>query len=65
MLNEQTFDKLYGMKLLGMAEAFKEQSQQPSFQDLSFDAPLWYPRGSSMDLEGKHSPQTTPQGGQA
>ena len=28
MLNEQTFDKLYGMKLLGMAEAFKEQSQQ-------------------------------------
>jgi DNA replication protein DnaC len=37
MLNEQTFDKLYGMKLLGMAEAFKEQSQQPSFQDLSFD----------------------------
>jgi DNA replication protein DnaC len=37
MLNEQTFDKLYLMKLLGMAEAFKEQSQQPSFQDLSFD----------------------------
>jgi len=37
MLNEQTFDKLYGMKLLGMAQAFKEQSQQPSFQDLSFD----------------------------
>ena len=37
MLNEQTFDKLYGMKLLGMAEAFKEQAQQPSFQDLSFD----------------------------
>jgi DNA replication protein DnaC len=37
MLNEQTFDKLYGMNLLGMAEAFKEQSQQPSFQDLSFD----------------------------
>jgi len=37
MLNEQTFDKLYLMKLLGMAEAFKEQSQQPSFQDLCFD----------------------------
>ena len=32
MLNEQTFDKLYGMKLLGMAEAVKEQLQQASFQ---------------------------------
>ena len=40
MLNEQTFDKLYLMKLLGMAEAFKEQLQQPSFQDLSFDERL-------------------------
>ncbi len=37
MLNEQTFDKLYLMKLLGMAEGFKEQLQQPSFQDLPFD----------------------------
>jgi DNA replication protein DnaC len=40
MLNEQTFDKLYLMKLLGMAEAFKEQLQQASFQDLSFDERL-------------------------
>jgi len=37
MLNEQTFDKLYGMKLLGMAEGFKEQLEQPSFHDLSFE----------------------------
>jgi len=37
MLNEQTFDKLYTLKLLGMAEGFKEQLGQPSFQDLSFD----------------------------
>jgi DNA replication protein DnaC len=37
MLNEQTFDQLYAMKLLGMAEGFKEQLEQPSFQDLSFD----------------------------
>jgi DNA replication protein DnaC len=36
MLNEQTFDKLYGMKLLGMAEGFQEQLEQPSFHDLSF-----------------------------
>ncbi len=28
MLNEQTFDKLYGLKLFGMAEGFKEQLQQ-------------------------------------
>ena len=25
MLNEQSFDKLYAMKLIGMAEGFKEQ----------------------------------------
>jgi len=37
MLNQQTLDKLYTMNLLGMADSFKEQLQQPSFQDLSFD----------------------------
>ena len=37
MLNEQTFDKLYGLKLLGMAEGFKEQLQQPDLHDLSFE----------------------------
>jgi DNA replication protein DnaC len=37
MLNEQTFDKLYTMKLLGMAEGFKEQLEQPSSHDLPFD----------------------------
>jgi DNA replication protein DnaC len=37
MLNEQTFDKLYAMKLIGMAEGFKQQLEQPSFRDLSFE----------------------------
>jgi len=37
MLTEQTIDKLYTMKLTGMAEAFKEQLQQPSFSQLSFE----------------------------
>jgi DNA replication protein DnaC len=37
MLNEQTFDKLYLMKLIGMAEGFKEQLEQPSFRELSFE----------------------------
>jgi DNA replication protein DnaC len=37
MLNEQTMDKLYAMKLPGMAEAFKEQLQQPSLNGLSFE----------------------------
>jgi len=37
MLNEQTFDRLYTMKLLGMAEGFKEQLEQASFHDLPFD----------------------------
>jgi DNA replication protein DnaC len=37
MLNEHTIDKLYAMKLNGMAEAFKEQLQQPDLSDLSFE----------------------------
>jgi DNA replication protein DnaC len=37
MLNEQTLDKLYAMKLAGMADAFKEQLQQPSLGPLSFE----------------------------
>ena len=37
MLNEQTCDKLYALKLFGMAEAFKEQLQQPPMNDLSFE----------------------------
>ena len=37
MLNEQTFDKLYLMKLIAMAEGFKEQLEQPSFRELSFE----------------------------
>lgn len=40
MLNEQTFDKLYALKLFGMAEAFKEQLQQPNLSDLSFEERL-------------------------
>ena len=37
MLNEQTFDKLYAMKLIGMSEGFKEQLEQSSSRDLSFE----------------------------
>jgi DNA replication protein DnaC len=37
MLNKQTIEKLYHMKLNGMAEAFKEQLQQPDLSDLSFE----------------------------
>ena len=36
MLDEQTFDKLYLMKLQGMADAFKEQLLQPTMNELSF-----------------------------
>jgi DNA replication protein DnaC len=36
MLNEQTIEKLYHMKLNGMAEAFKEQLLQPDLAELSF-----------------------------
>ena len=37
MLNEQTIEKLYNMKLNGMAEAFKEQLLQPDLSELSFE----------------------------
>ncbi|MEW6756251.1 MAG: IS21-like element helper ATPase IstB [Candidatus Latescibacterota bacterium] len=37
MLTEPTMEKLYAMKLNGMAEAWQEQQQQPQSSDLSFD----------------------------
>ena len=37
MLTQQTLDKLYAMKLNGMADALKELIQQPHTQDLSFE----------------------------
>lgn len=40
MLNEQTFEKLYSLKLSGMAEALKAQLQQPDTTDLSFEERL-------------------------
>jgi DNA replication protein DnaC len=37
MLNEQTIEKLYHMKLNGMAEAFKEQLLQPDLAEIPFE----------------------------
>ncbi|MBW2597014.1 MAG: IstB-like ATP-binding domain-containing protein, partial [Deltaproteobacteria bacterium] len=37
MLNEQTMEKLIAMKLNGMADAFKEQLEQPDIHELSFE----------------------------
>src|SRR4030042_5123438 len=37
MLKEQTYDKLLGLKLYGMADAFKEQLIQPDMLTLSFE----------------------------
>lgn len=37
MLIEQTLEKLYAMKINGMADAFKEQLAQPDLNDLSFE----------------------------
>jgi DNA replication protein DnaC len=36
MLNEQTLEKLHALKLNGMADAFREQLQQPACDALSF-----------------------------
>jgi DNA replication protein DnaC len=40
MTREQTFDKLYRMKLHGMAQALEEQLKQPDMADLSFEERL-------------------------
>ena len=40
MLAEPTLEKLYAMKLNGLAEAWQEQQQQPQSSDLSFDERL-------------------------
>ena len=37
MLDEQTVEKLYAMKLNGMADAFKEQLHMPDMNELSFE----------------------------
>ena len=37
MLNQQTLEKLYAMKLNAMADAFKEQIQQPDMNELAFE----------------------------
>ena len=37
MLHKHTIEKLYHLKLNGMAEAFKEQLQHPDLSDLSFE----------------------------
>jgi len=37
MLNQQTLEKLYAMKLDAMADAFKEQMQQPDMNELAFE----------------------------
>lgn len=40
MLTEQTFEKLYSLKLHGMAQALQEQNQNPEMTSLSFEERL-------------------------
>ena len=37
MLNQQTLEKLHALRLEGMAEAFRAQSQQERITELSFE----------------------------
>jgi len=37
VLTEQTFEKLYTLKLFGLAKALKEQIEQPEMNDLTFE----------------------------
>ena len=40
MLNQQTFEKLYALKLNGLAEALQDQLQQPACKELPFEERL-------------------------
>ena len=37
MLNEQTIEKLYAMRMRGMADAFTQQQEEPQTTQLSFE----------------------------
>jgi len=37
MLNQQTVDKLYSMRMRGMADAFVQQQEDPQTGQLSFE----------------------------
>ena len=65
MLNQQTLEKLYVMKLNAMADAFKEQIQQPDMNELAFEerfslhwsAQPFSPTGQTTSVE-VHFPET-------
>src|SRR5690625_4110841 len=50
MMNEQTLTKLHEVKLNGMAEAYKEQTENKDFQKMSFEGRL----SLLVDLEISH-----------
>src|ERR1035438_10471424 len=37
MLNQQTIEKLYGMRMRGMADGFRQQQEDPQTTHLSFE----------------------------
>jgi hypothetical protein len=37
MLNQQTIEKLYAMRMRGMADAFTQQQEEPQTTQLSFE----------------------------
>jgi hypothetical protein len=37
MLNQQTIEKLYAMRMRGMADAFTQQQEEPATTQLSFE----------------------------
>ena len=37
MLNQQTIEKLYAMRMRGMADAFTQQQEEPQATQLSFE----------------------------
>ena len=53
MLNEQTLEKLHALKLNGMADAFREQLQQPACDASELCRAVRPARRSPVGLEGK------------
>ena len=64
MLNQQTLEKLHTLRLHGMAEAFRAQSEQTGITELSFEERFAAGR-SAVDLATEPGPGAPADPGQA
>ena len=56
MMIEQTLDKLRALRLSGMAEAYRQQTENPDVSSLSFEERLGADGGPTLDVARKQGP---------